>query len=87
MGLLLSTLVPHELGEPNARKRYKKVIMASLDHAIWFHRSFSADDWLFYECRVQSTGNGRGLAHGRVYDQEGRLVASTSQEGLIRIKR
>ena len=86
MGLLLSTLVPHELGEPNPRKRFRKVIMASLDHAIWFHRPFRVDDWLFYECRVQSTGNGRGLAYGRVYDREGCLVASTSQEGLIRVK-
>jgi len=86
MGLLLSTLAPHELDEPNTQQRYKKVIMASLDHAIWFHRSFNVEDWLFYECRAQSTGNGRGLAFGRVYDQQGMLVASTSQEGLIRLK-
>lgn len=87
MGLLLSTLEPHRLDEPDVRKRYKKVIMASLDHAIWFHRPFSVDDWLFYECRVQSTGNGRGLSFGRIYDQQGSLVASTSQEGLIRVRR
>jgi len=87
MGLLLSTLEPHELDEPDAKKRYTKVIMASLDHAIWFHRPFRVDDWLFYECRVQSTSNGRGLAFGRIYDQQGSLVASTSQEGLIRIRK
>ena len=87
MGLLQATLEPHELNEPDLRKRHEKVLMASLDHAIWFHRPFSVDDWLFYECRVQSTNNGRGLAFGRIYDQHGALVASTSQEGLIRIKR
>lgn len=87
MGLLLSTLVPHDLDEADFEKRFAKVLMASLDHAIWFHRSFRVDEWLFYECRVQSTGNGRGLAFGRIYDQQGRLVASTSQEGLLRLRR
>ena len=87
MGLLQSTLEPHELNEPDIRKRHQNVLMASLDHATWFHRPFKVDDWLFYECRVQSTGNGRGLAFGRIYDQQGTLVASTSQEGLIRLKR
>jgi len=87
MGLLQSTLEPHELNEPDLRKRHRNVLMASLDHAIWFHRPFAVDDWLFYECRVQSTGNGRGLAFGRIYDQQGTLVASTSQEGLIRVRR
>lgn len=87
MGLLQATLEPHELGEPDLRKRHKHVLMASLDHAIWFHRDFKVDDWLFYECEVQSTGNGRGLASGRIYDKKGSLVASTSQEGLIRVRR
>ena len=87
MGLLQSTLLPHELDDPLLEKRNEKIIMASLDHAIWFHRDFRADDWLFYECRVQSTGNGRGLAFGRIYDSEGSLVASTSQEGLLRVRR
>lgn len=87
MGLLQSTLEPHSLNEPDLKKRHENVIMASLDHAIWFHRPLQVDDWLFYECRVQSTGNGRGLAFGRIYDQQGSLVASTSQEGLIRVKR
>lgn len=87
MGLLMSALTPHFLDEPDLRKRNEKVMMVSIDHAIWFHRSFRADDWLFYECRVQSTGNGRGLANGRIYDQKGSLVASTSQEGLLRVKR
>lgn len=87
MGLLQATLVPHDLDEPDLIKRHAKVMMASLDHAIWFHRPFRADDWLFYETRVQSTGNGRGLAFGRIYAQDGTLVASTSQEGLLRLRR
>jgi len=87
MGLLQAALVPHNLDEPDIRKRHKKVMMASLDHAIWFHRPFRADDWLFYETRVQSTGGGRGLALGRIYSQDGTLVASTSQEGLLRLRR
>ena len=87
MGLLQATLGPHELDEPDLQKRHEQVLMASLDHAMWFHRPFRIDDWLFYECRVQSTGNGRGLAFGRIYDRDGTLVASTSQEGLIRKKR
>ncbi len=87
MGLLQATLEPHALDEPDLRKRHEKVLLATIDHAIWFHRPFRADDWLFYECRVQSTGNGRGLAMGRIYDQQGTLVASTSQEGLLRLRR
>jgi len=87
MGLLQSTLVPHDLDKPDYDELKQKIIMASLDHAIWFHRDFGVDDWLFYECRSQSTGNGRGLAFGKVYDNKGTLVASTSQEGLLRIRR
>lgn len=87
MGLLQATLGPHDLNEPDLQKRHQQVIMVSLDHAIWFHRPFRIDDWLFYECRVQSTNNGRGLAFGRIYDKQGTLVASTSQEGLIRVRR
>jgi len=87
MGLLQATLEPHSLNAPALEDRHAQVLMASLDHAIWFHRPFRVDDWLFYECRVQSTSNGRGLAFGRIYDQQGTLVASTSQEGLIRKRR
>lgn len=87
MGLLQATLEPHNINEPDLQKRNEKILMASLDHAIWFHRPFRVDDWLFYECRSQSTGNGRGLAFGRIYNKEGMLVASTSQEGLIRVRR
>lgn len=87
MGPLNATIEPHDLNAPRLEDRHKMVLLATIDHAIWFHRSFRADDWLFYECRAQSTGNGRGLAFGRIYSQDGTLVASTSQEGLLRLRR
>ncbi|EYT53792.1 acyl-CoA thioesterase [Leucobacter sp. UCD-THU] len=58
---------------------------ASLDHAMWFHRPFRVDDWLLYELDSPTSQGGRGLAHGRFYDREGRLVASVSQESMIRL--
>jgi len=59
--------------------------MASLDHAMWFHRPFRADEWLLYSLDSPSAQGGRGLARGMVYDRHGKLVASTAQEGLIRV--
>ena len=61
------------------------VQMASLDHALWFHRPFRADEWLLYSLDSPSTEGSRGLARGQVFDRAGRLVASTAQEGLIRV--
>ncbi len=58
--------------------------LASLDHSIWFHRSFRLDDWLLYDVDGPSAAGGRALVQGRVYDRAGRLVALTAQEGLIR---
>jgi acyl-CoA thioesterase-2 len=58
--------------------------MASLDHAMWFHRPFRADDWLLYDQESPIAVGGRGLARGRIYDREGRLVVSVVQEGLFR---
>lgn len=57
---------------------------ASLDHAMWFHRPFRADEWLLYSLESPNAGGGRGLAGGRFYTQDGTLVASVVQEGLIR---
>lgn len=87
MGLLESSLVPHSLNQLELSKRKQKLIIASLDHAIWFHRPFRADEWMFYDCEVQSTSNARGLSFGRIYTQDGTLVATTTQEGLIRVRR
>jgi acyl-CoA thioesterase-2 len=61
------------------------VQMASLDHALWFHRPFRADEWLLYSIDSPSAQHGRGLARGLVYDRDGHLVASTAQEGMIRV--
>jgi acyl-CoA thioesterase-2 len=60
--------------------------MASLDHAMWFHRPVRVDDWLLYACDSPSASGSRGLARGSIYDRSGRLVASTVQEGMIRVK-
>jgi acyl-CoA thioesterase II len=57
----------------------------SLDHAVWFHRPARADRWLYSELRPVSTGGGRGLATGTIHDRDGRLVASVSQEVMLRI--
>ncbi|EKT4072429.1 TPA: acyl-CoA thioesterase, partial [Stenotrophomonas maltophilia] len=61
------------------------VQMASLDHAIWFHRPFRADDWLLYSLDSPSAQDSRGLARGQFFTRNGVLVASTAQEGLIRV--
>lgn len=58
--------------------------VASLDHALWFHRRFRADEWLLYELESPSTSGARGLNFGHIYRQDGVLVASVAQEGLLR---
>jgi acyl-CoA thioesterase-2 len=60
---------------------------ASLDHAMWWHRPARVDDWLLYAQESPSASGGRGLALGRIYDREGRLVASVAQEATIRVPR
>lgn len=59
--------------------------LASLDHAMWFHRPFRFDDWLLYEVHSPSASGSRGLVFGRFFDRQGRLVASLAQEGLMRM--
>jgi len=81
-GLLTTSLVPHGL-----RFTDTSLIMASIDHAMWFHRPFRMDDWLLYSCEAISTSNARGLAKGHFFQEDGTLVASTSQEGLVRQKK
>lgn len=63
----------------------RDMLMASLDHAMWFHRPFRVDEWLLYACDSPSAHGARGLARGSFYTREGVLVASTAQEGLIRL--
>ena len=77
--LLGSSLLPHGVSwiTPGLQ-------VASLDHAMWFHRPFRMDDWLLYAIQSPSASGGRGLARGRFFDRDGNLVASVMQEGLIR---
>lgn len=63
----------------------RPVQMASLDHAMWFHRPFRADEWLLYTCYSPTASGSRGLATGRFTTIEGTLVATTVQEGLVRL--
>jgi acyl-CoA thioesterase-2 len=61
------------------------LIMASIDHAIWFHRHARVDEWLLYSLDSPSSSGARGFARGSFYSRDGVLVASTAQEGLIRL--
>jgi acyl-CoA thioesterase-2 len=60
------------------------MIGASLDHALWFHRPFRADEWFLYDCASPSASGARGLATGRMFTEDGRLIATAVQEGLLR---
>ncbi len=77
--LLGTTLMPHPYTAMS-----KNIQVASLDHALWFHRPFRADEYLLYVMDSPSASAGRGLARGAFYTREGVLVASTAQEALIR---
>jgi acyl-CoA thioesterase-2 len=61
------------------------VQLASLDHAMWFHRPFRVDEWLLYSMESPNASGGRGLALGKFFKRDGTLVASTAQEGVIRV--
>ena len=61
------------------------VMGASLDHALWFHRRFRMDEWLLYSMESPNAGGARGYTRGQFFTQDGTLVASTTQEGLIRV--
>ncbi|MFJ2814454.1 acyl-CoA thioesterase [Streptomyces sp. NPDC087294] len=63
------------------------VVGASLDHAMWFHRPFRADEWLLYDQESPSAYGGRGLGQARIYTQDGRLAVSVIQEGVLRVPR
>jgi len=61
-----------------------ELVLASIDHAMWFHRPLRVDEWLLYALVSPSSSGSRGLAFGRIFDRAGHLVASTAQEGLMR---
>jgi acyl-CoA thioesterase-2 len=79
--LIGTTMFPHGISFLQ-----HNVQVASLDHAMWFHRPFRVDEWLLYSCDSPTAQGARGLARGMIYSEDGRLVASTAQEGLIRIR-
>lgn len=64
-----------------------KLQVASIDHAMWFHRPFRADEWLLYAEDSPSASGGRGFTRGSLFSRDGQLVASVAQEGLIRVRR
>ncbi|KQB53895.1 palmitoyl-CoA hydrolase [Pseudomonas endophytica] len=78
-GLLTTSLLPHGKGVWQ-----KDMQVASLDHALWFHGELRIDDWLLYAMDSPWAGNSRGFSRGSVYNRAGKLVASVTQEGLIR---
>ncbi len=82
MTLLDTTVLPHGLSWQEGR-----LMMASLDHAMWFHRPFRADDWLLYDLDTPSASHARGLARGSIFTEDGKLAVSVVQEGLIRVIR
>ncbi len=77
--LLASSLLPH--GDVAT---FDNVRMASIDHAMWFHRDFNLEDWHLYTIDSPSTSNARGFTRGNIFNLSGKLVASVVQEGLIR---
>jgi len=82
MSLLDAALAPH------GRSLFEQEIMgASLDHALWLHRPFRADDWLLYAQESPNLNGSRGFSRGLIYRRDGVLVASVAQEGLVRLKR
>jgi acyl-CoA thioesterase-2 len=77
--LLDTATLPHGLSFSSDR-----VVMASIDHAMWFHRDVRVDDWLLYSTDSPSSSGARGFTRGAIFSRDGRLVASTAQEGLLR---
>jgi acyl-CoA thioesterase-2 len=80
-GLLGTSLLPHQLSF-----LMRRVQAASLDHAVWFHRPARVDDWLLYAMDAPSAAGARAFTRGTLYTRDGTLVASTAQEGLIRLR-
>lgn len=78
MGLLSTCALPH------GQSFFTGLQSASLDHAMWFHREFRADEWVLFAMDSPTAGRSRGFNRGKMFTQEGKLIASVAQEGLIR---
>lgn len=81
MSLLGTATLPHGVNWMT-----HKLQTASLDHSVWLHEDFRADDWLLYACDSPWAGHARGFNRGRIFARNGRLVASVAQEGLMRLR-
>jgi acyl-CoA thioesterase-2 len=79
--LLGTAVLPHGINFATT-----KMQMASLDHAMWFHHEFRVDEWLLFAFDSPSSSGSRGFARSMVFTQDGKLVASSAQEGLIRVR-
>lgn len=79
--LLSTSILPVE------EATFSNTIMASIDHSMWFYREFNVSDWLLYDLYTPNTSGARGFVRGNIYDHQGVLVASASQEGLVRPKK
>ncbi|HEY0917205.1 MAG TPA: acyl-CoA thioesterase II [Solimonas sp.] len=77
---LSTALLPHGMGWFR-----KDMVVASIDHALWFHRDVRVDDWLLYSMDSPSAQAARGFSRGLIFDRQGRLVASATQESLMRV--
>lgn len=82
MGLLSTSMIPH-----NMHWSTPGMFSTSLDHAMWFHDDFRVDEWFVYVMDCDWTGHARGLNRGAIYTQDGRMIASAVQEGMIRINK
>jgi acyl-CoA thioesterase II len=81
-GLLTTALRPHSVGY-----RHPGLQLASLDHSVWLHRRFRADEWLLYSMDSPVMTGARGFVRGAIYSRAGDLVASVAQEGLLRLRK
>ena len=79
--LLYSVLATHALSA-----EFDRIQLASLDHAMWFHRPFRVDEWVLYDTSSPSASGARGLGTGHFFSQDGRMIATAVQEGLVRLR-
>ena len=77
-----TAMLPHDWRRPGHRMQ-----TASIDHAIWFHRSGKFDDWLLFAKRSPTASGSLGLSHAHIYDRSGRLLATAGQQNLMRLKK
>ena len=80
MGMVSTASLPHQ-----SEVERTEIMMASLDHALWIHREVPIDDWLLFHKRTSAAQGARGLVHANFFSRHGTLIASVTQEGLLRL--